>query len=108
MKIEWSDQEIRNTIVNMTDTKSLFSMTGYSSKQSPYKSRREEIIADLVKGINQSRIGTKYKPITEKWLSIRINRNPFLTGDTGTQELGFIKKECERIGNYKRLFWCIK
>lgn len=108
MKIEWSDQEMRNTIVKMTDTKSLLSMTGYSPKQSPYNSRREEIIADLVKGINQSRIGTKYKPITERGLAIRINRNPFLTGDTGTQELDYIRNECNRVGNYKKLFWCIK
>lgn len=103
-----SDQEVYNTVNKITNTASLFSMTGYSPKQSPYKRRREEIIADLVKGINQSRIGTKYEPLTERGLAIRINRNPWLTGDTGTQELEFIKKECERVGNYKKLFWCIK
>lgn len=104
----YSDQEIHNTITKITNTPSLFSMTGFSTKQSPYKSRRQEIIAELVKGINQSRIGTKYKPITERWLSIQINKNPFLTGDTGTQELEYLLKESNRVGNYKRLFWIIK
>lgn len=64
-----NDQQLFNTINKITDTKSLFSMSGYSVKKSPYKNRRAEIIAELVKGINISRIGTKYKPTTEDcWL----------------------------------------
>lgn len=79
-------------------------MSGYSVKKSPYKNRKAEIIAELVKGINLSRIGTKYKPTTERLLAIKINRNPFLT----ESELEFILRECNRVGNYKKLFWCLK
>jgi len=103
-----SDQEIYNTVNRVTNTKSLFSMTGYSPKKSPYRNRREEIIGELVEGINKSRLGTKFKPITARWLSIQINRNPFLCGEGGTQELEYLKKESERVGNYKRLFYILK
>lgn len=100
----YSDQEIHQTINKITDTKSLFSMSGYSVKKSPYKNRRQEIIAELVKGINQQRIGTKYKPTTERLLAIKINRNPFLN----EQELEYLLKECTKAGNYKKLFWILK
>lgn len=100
-----SDQQIHNTINKMSDTKNLFSMTGFSFKESPYRNRRDEIIAEFVKGINQSRIGTKYKPTTAKRLALQINKNPYLKG---TQELEFILKECNRVGNYKKLFWVLK
>ena len=79
-------------------------MSGYSVKKSPYKNRKAEIIAELVKGINLSRIGTKYKPITERLLAIKINRNPFLN----ESELEYLLKECNRVGNYKKLFWILK
>ena len=100
----YSDQEVYNVINKITDTKNLFSMSGYSVNKSPYKNRRAEIIAEFVKGINISRIGTKYKPTTERLLAIKINRNPFLK----ESELEFILKECNRVGNYKKLFWVIK
>lgn len=99
-----NDQQLFNTINKITNTKSLFSMSGYSVKKSPYKNRKAEIIAELVKGINLSRVGTKYKPTTEKLLAIKINRNPFLN----EQELEYLLKECNRVGNYKKLFWIIK
>jgi len=103
-----SDQEIYNTVNRVTNTKSLFSMTGYSPKKNPYRNRREEIIGELVEGINKLRVGTKIEPITTRTLAIMINRNPFLCGEGGTQELEYLKKESERVGNYKRLFWIIK
>ena len=99
-----NDQQLFNTINKITDTKSLFSMSGYSVKKSPYRNRREEIIAELVKGINISRIGTKYKSTTETLLAIKINRNPMLN----ESELEYILGECNRAGNYKKLFWIIK
>lgn len=53
-----SDQEVHNTISKITDTKNLFSMSGFSFKESPYKdvkkkrgatSPKAEIIEQLCK-----------------------------------------------------------
>jgi len=95
-----SDQELHNTVNNITNRQ--FYLT---FKPSKYKNRRDEIIQELVTGINKQRIGTKYKPITAKCLAIKCNLNPFLKDTT---ELELVKKECEKVGNYKKLFWLIK
>lgn len=101
----YTDQELHKQVSKISDTKNLFSMSGFSFKESPYKNRRAEIIAELVKGINAKRVGTKFKPITERWLAIKCNKNPFLKSDG---ELELLKKDCEKVGNYKKLFWCLK
>lgn len=100
-----SDQEVHNTISKITDTKNLFSMAGFSFKQSPYKNKRAELIGEAVKDINSLRVGTKFKPLTDRLLAIRINKNPFLKSDG---ELEFIIKQCRDKRNYAKLFWILK
>lgn len=100
-----NDLELYNTVNKMTDTKSLFSMTGYATKKSPYKNRRDQLIKELTSGINKLRLVNGYKPITAKWLAIKANMNPFLKSD---DELELVKQECEFKGNYKKLFWILK
>ena len=80
-------------------------MSGFSIKKSPYKNRRDELIKTTVEDINRLRLGTQYKPITAKLLSIKCNSNPFLKS---TDELELLIKECKQKGNYKKLFWVIK
>ena len=101
----YSDEQIHSTINKMTDTKSLFSMTGYSPKQSPYKNWRAELIAEAVKDINLLRQGTKYKPTTERLIAIKCNRNPFLKNDG---ELELLLRECRNKRNYSKLFFVLK
>jgi hypothetical protein len=100
-----SDQEVHNTISKITDTKNLFSMSGFSFKQSPYKSKRAELIGEAVKDINSLRVGTKFKPLTDRLLAIKINKNPFLKSDG---ELSYVLDECKNKRNYAKLFWLLK
>jgi hypothetical protein len=101
----YSDQEVYNKINKITDTKNLFSMSGFSFKESPYKNRRAELIGEAVKDINTLREGTTFKPITERLLAIKCNRNPFLKSDG---ELELIIKQCRDNRNYAKLFWLLK
>lgn len=101
----YCDQDLNNIINKITNTASLFSMTGFSTKKSPYKNRRDELIQTTVENINRLRVGTQYKPITAKWLAIKCNANPFLKDTT---ELELVIKDCKTKGNYKKLFWLIK
>ena len=102
----YSDQELHQTVNKITDTKSLFSMTGFSIKKSPYKNRRDQLIKELVEGINKERSGTNFKPTTPRLLALKINTNPFLSKDDDALEE--IKKECEKMGSYWKLYWLIK
>lgn len=101
----YSDQEAYNKVNKITDTKSLFSMTGFSFKESPYKNKRAELIAEAVKDINLLRLGTKFKPITERLLAIKCNKNPFLKLDS---ELELVIKDCKKKRNYSKLFYVLK
>ena len=101
----YSDEQLSKSINKITDTKNLFSMSGYSPKQSPYKNKRAELIGEAVKDINSLRVGTKYKAITDRTLAIKVNRNPFLVNDT---ELELVLKDCKKKRNYSKLFWLIK
>jgi hypothetical protein len=64
---------------------------------------RDELIQRLTDGINKSRIGTKYKPITEKTVAIRVNKNPFFIGRNDHLEV--LIKECEKRSNYSKFFF---
>lgn len=101
----YSDKELYNKINKITDTKNLFSQSGISFKQSPYRNKRDELIGEAVKDINKLREGTNFKPITARLLSIKINRNPMLKLDS---ELELVLKDCRKKGNFKKLFWILK
>ncbi len=102
----YSDQELHQKINKITNTASLFSMTGFSIKKSPYINRRDQLIKELVEGINKERSRTNFKPTTPRLLAIQINKNPFLSKDDDALEE--IKKECEAMGSYWKLYWLIK
>jgi len=100
-----NDQELFNTVNKMSNTKSLFSMSGFSFKESPYRNRRAELIGEAVKDINLLRKGTIYKPTTERLLAIKCNRNPFLKDDG---ELELLLRTCREKRNYSKLFYILK
>ena len=101
----YSDQEIYQTINKITNTKSLFSMSGYSVKKSPYKDSRAELFYRLLEGWNKDRVNAGYEPLSKSRLAIAINSNPFLKTDDG--ELLNLIKECESKGNYKKAQWVL-
>ena len=70
-----------------------------------FKNFRDELISLLTEGINKSRIGTTYKPVTKRTIAIRANKNPFLKSDS---ELEYVIKECQRKGSYSHFFWITK
>lgn len=75
-------------------------------KEAPrFKNRRDELICRLTEGINKLREGTKYKPVTTRFMAIKVNQNPFLKSD---DELELEIKNCESKGSYAHLFWLIK
>lgn len=75
----------------------------YTPTPVAFKSRRDELVSRITEGINNRRIGTKYKPLTTRTVAIRINLNPAISKDDG--ELELLIKDCERVGNYKKFFW---
>tara|TARA_R110000868_G_scaffold99181_2_gene273054 strand:+ start:2812 stop:3120 length:309 start_codon:yes stop_codon:yes gene_type:complete len=101
----YSDENIYQTTNKMTDTKGLFSMAGFSFKESPYRNKRAELIGEAVKDINSLRVGTKYKPLTDRLLAIKCNRNPFLVDDG---ELEYVLSQCKKKRNYSYLFCLLK
>lgn len=101
-----NDQQLFDTINKITNTASLFSMTGFSTKKSPYINRRDQLIKELVEGINKERSGSNFKPTTPRLLALQINKNPFLS--KSDDELELIKKQCEAMGSYWKLYWLIK
>lgn len=74
--------------------------------KSVFRSRRDELVSEITAGINASRVGTKFKPITERAVAIRINKNPFLAHDDG--EIAYLLKQCRERGNFSKFFWVTK
>lgn len=100
-----NDGELFEAVNKITNTKNLFSMSGFSFKESPYRNKRAELIAEAVRDINMLRVGTKYKPMTERLLAIKCNRNPFLQS---YGELELLIKDCKRKRSYSKLFYILK
>lgn len=64
---------------------------------------RDELVSLFVEGINRERKGTKFKPITEKQVALRINANPHFKGRDG--EVHYLLKQCQEKGTFKKFFW---
>lgn len=60
------------------------------------------ITKQITNGINLERIGTKYKPLTERYIAIRMNQNPSLKGDLHARKILLAK--CKDIG-FTRIFF---
>jgi hypothetical protein len=73
--------------------------------ESDFRTRRDELIFRLTKGINLLRVGTEYKPTSLKLVALRANRNPFLKSD---DELEYLISCCEVKKNYSYFFWLTK
>lgn len=71
----------------------------------PYRNRRDQLIKEAVKHINELRKGTKYRLETPAQLAIRVNKNPFLKSDG---ELELVLMGCKEKNNYAHLYWLLK
>lgn len=78
----------------------------YITQATLFRSRRDELVSNITKGINKLRVGTQYKPITEKRVALLINKNPFFKGRDGEIEL--LYKTCEEKGSYSKFFYITK
>ena len=61
--------------------------------QKAFRSWKDEIVTRFTDSINKSRVGTKYKPVTERLVAIRLNKHPVLKDSP--QECDFLFKRCE-------------
>lgn len=61
-----------------------------------FRSWKDEFITKVTNGINNERIGTKWKPITEKRVAIKVNRHPHLKDSQ--EECNALYKRCLREG----------
>lgn len=104
-----SDQEIYNTINKITNTASLFSMTGYSPKQSSYKDNRAELFYKLLEGLNRDRKRAGFKLITKARLGVVLNTNVLLKVNEAdnNEELHALVEKCEKAGNWKLASWIL-
>lgn len=87
----------------MTFSKPTFSLP--SPSKTEYKSERHEIISLMVADINELRLNTKYKPVTERTVAIKVNGNPFFKG---VEELRNLYNECHKKMNYSKFWWVCK
>lgn len=74
------------------------------------KNRRDEMVQEFVKGINEMREAQnwqyvdkngktrKLKPVTKRQIALRLNRNPFTKGNDKNGEVEYILKECRDKG----------
>jgi len=76
----------------------------YKIQESTFKNRRAEIVAEFVKHINIERKGTKYKPITDKLVALRLNANKKTAKDD--DECQYLLNECLRKKSFSTFFWC--
>ncbi len=74
----------------------------------PFRNYRDELVAEFVDGINKSRIGTKFKPITAREVALRINKNAFLAKHENNGEVAYLLKQCKERNNYSKFFWVTK
>lgn len=95
-------------IISHTEDKTLikeFEFNYGHCEQTKHRSWKDEVVSEITEGINKERIGTKYKPITERTVAIRINRNPYLKE---RNECYLLLKKCKEVGFTKMFFWATK
>ena len=64
-----------------------------------FKCRRQELIQQFVDRINQSRMGTKYKPVSAQQLNCRY------LWTMSTRDLEVFYKRCLEYGNFSKCFF---
>ena len=69
------------------------------------RSWKDEVVHELVEGINKERIGTKWKPVTARAIAIRLNGHPTL--GTNPTECYYLLSKCRDKG-YKMFWWATK
>ena len=70
------------------------------------KSKKDCYVKQIRQGINDEREGTKYKPITDRTVAIKINKHPALKNNY--TELHQLVKKCREVGFTKMFFWATK
>ncbi len=97
---------VRRKINRFLDMESLHSNinTEYvHRKKTVFRSRRDELVSLMTDGINSYRVGTKWKPVTKRYIAIQVNKNPAFTGNDG--ELELVYKDCIKKGSFAKFFW---
>ena len=79
----------------MMSTQSLFA--GYIIEKP--KSIRQQLIDEALEKVNESRKGTKYKPVTARAIAIRVN-----TSCPEDIDCHYLLNACRR-GNFSQIFW---
>jgi hypothetical protein len=74
---------ITKTKDNLGFERNLFQEVKYTPQKTEkkFKNWKDELVTEFTNGINQSRIGTPYKPIKEKLVALRINSHPIYRDD---------------------------
>jgi hypothetical protein len=70
------------------------------------KSKRDCYTKQIRQGVNKEREGTKWKPVTDRTIAIKINTHPILKHNDS--ELHQLVKKCNQSGFTKMFFWATK
>ena len=67
-------------------------------KKTNIKSERAYYISLFLEKLNQSRLGTKYKPLTARCIAVKV-------GHISTDDLAGFYYDCEKEKNFSKYFW---
>jgi hypothetical protein len=70
------------------------------------RDKKDCYVKQFRQGINKERVGTKWKPVTDRTIALKINRHPVLKRDT--VEVHQLLKQCKEKGFTKIFFWATK
>lgn len=98
---------ITKHIDNLGNAHSLFSGLVWEQKKTEknFKNWKDEIITEFTNGINKSRVGTKWKPVTEKLVALKLNSHPVYKEDK--DECYKLLKTCKEK-HFGIFFWAVK
>lgn len=64
------------------------------TKEKNIRNWKDEIVTKFTEGINKSRVGTKWKPLTEQAVAVKINQHPIYKNSR--DECYALLKVCEQ------------
>ena len=81
---------ITKTKDNLGFERNLFQEVKYTPQKTEknFKNWKDELITEFTNGINKSRVGTKWKPVTERLVALKLNSHPIFKED---------KDECYKL-----------
>jgi len=63
---------------------------------------KDEMVTEFTQGINKSRVGTKWKPVTERLVALNLNKHPVYKNDK--DECYKLLKTCQQK-HFGIFFW---